>query len=145
MPDLVVLIGQLAVDAPTGDVDWEEERISPERFQENRASLVAAGRTIYETVAIAPDGTVAAQSTISVPPPGASTPRSGARSCTATTAAAGSGWPSRPPTSGPCRTPTRRLRARRHPERRDQPVDDRDQRADRLRAGRGRRRLRTPL
>jgi len=70
VPSLVVLIGQLGVDAPTGDVDWEEEVISPERFRENRASLVAAGRTLYETVAIAPDGTVAAQSTISVPPPG---------------------------------------------------------------------------
>ena len=70
VPDLVVLLGQLAVDAPTGEVDWEEEQITPERFAENRASLVAAGRTIFETVAIAPDGTVAAQSTISVPPPG---------------------------------------------------------------------------
>lgn len=70
VPSLVVLIGQLQVDAPTGDVDWEEEQISPERFTEARASLVAAGRTMYETVAIAPDGTVAAQSTISVPPPG---------------------------------------------------------------------------
>lgn len=67
---LVVLIGQLGVDAPTGDVDWEEEKISPERFLQSRACLVAAGRTMYETVAIAPDGTVAAQSTISVPPPG---------------------------------------------------------------------------
>ena len=70
VPSLVVLIGQLAVDAPTGDVDWEEEQISPERFTESRASLVAAGRTMYETVAIALDGTVAAQSTISVPPTG---------------------------------------------------------------------------
>ncbi len=70
VPSLVVLLGQLAVDAPTGDVEWEEEQISPERFTENRASLVAAGRTIYETVAVARDGTVAAQSTISVPPPG---------------------------------------------------------------------------
>ncbi len=70
VPSLVVLIGQLAVDAPTGEVDWEEEQISPDRFVENRASLVAAGRTMYETVALAPDGTVAAQSTISVPPAG---------------------------------------------------------------------------
>lgn len=70
VPSLLVLMGQLAVDAPTGEVDWEEEVISPERFRENLASLVAAGRTIYETVAVAPDGTVAAQSTISVPPPG---------------------------------------------------------------------------
>ncbi|CAN5383706.1 GNAT family N-acetyltransferase [soil metagenome] len=73
VPSLMTLVGQLVVDAPTGEVEWEEEQISPERFQENLASLVAAGRTIYETVAIAPggpDNVVAAQSTISVPPPG---------------------------------------------------------------------------
>ncbi|WP_323794266.1 GNAT family N-acetyltransferase [Nocardioides sp.] len=70
VPSLVVLHGQLGVDAPTGEVDWEEELITPERFTESRAALVAAGRTMYETVAIAPDGTVAAQSTISVPPAG---------------------------------------------------------------------------
>ena len=70
VPSLVVLLGQLGVDAPTGDVDWEEEAISPERFVQSRAALVAAGRTMYETVAVAPDGTVAAQSTISVPPAG---------------------------------------------------------------------------
>jgi GNAT superfamily N-acetyltransferase len=70
IPSLCVLMGQLGVDAPTGAVDWEEEVISPERFVEGRTSLVAAGRTIYETLAVTPGRTVAAQSTMSVPPPG---------------------------------------------------------------------------
>lgn len=68
VPSLVVLMGQLGVDAPTGAVDWEEEVITPERFLESRASLLAAGRTIYETLAVTPDRIVAAQSTMSVPP-----------------------------------------------------------------------------
>jgi len=70
IPSLCVLLGQLSVDAPTGAVDWEEEVITPERFVEGRTSLVTAGRTIYETLAVTPDRTVAAQSTMSVPPPG---------------------------------------------------------------------------
>lgn len=73
VPSLCVLLGQLAVDAPTGEADWEEEKITPERFRENLASLLKAGRRMYETVAIAPDGTVAAQSTLSVPPEGVRT------------------------------------------------------------------------
>ncbi len=73
VPSLCVLLGQLAVDAPTGEAVWEEEVMTPERFAENRASLLKAGRRIYETVAIAPDGTVAAQSTLSVPPEGGRT------------------------------------------------------------------------
>jgi GNAT superfamily N-acetyltransferase len=70
IPSLCVLLGQLAVDAPSGAVDWEEEVITPERFLESRASLVAAGRTIYESLAVTADRTVAAQSTMSVPPAG---------------------------------------------------------------------------
>jgi len=70
LPSLCVLHGLLGVDAPTGEADWEEEVITPERFLENQASLAAAGRRIWETLAIAPDGTVAAQSTLSVPPDG---------------------------------------------------------------------------
>lgn len=59
--------GQLAVDAPTGEVDFEEELMTPERYVEHLATIKAMGRTTLETLAIAPDGTVAAQSTLSVP------------------------------------------------------------------------------
>jgi GNAT superfamily N-acetyltransferase len=67
VPSLCVLFGQLAVDAPTGDVDFEEETMTPERFAERQATVNAMGRTVFETLAISPDGTVAAQSTLSVP------------------------------------------------------------------------------
>ena len=70
IPSLCVLLGQLAVDAPTGEADWEEEVYTPERYREMAASLAAGGRRMYETVAIAPDGTVAAQTTLSVPAEG---------------------------------------------------------------------------
>jgi hypothetical protein len=67
VPSLCLLFGQLAVDAPTGDVDFEEEVMTPERFAERQATIKAMGRTALETVAIAPDGTVAAQSTLAIP------------------------------------------------------------------------------
>lgn len=70
VPSLCVLLGQLAVDAPTGEADWEEEVITPERHLENLEGLIKSGRRIFETVAVAPDGIVAAQSTLSVPPEG---------------------------------------------------------------------------
>ncbi|WP_372734735.1 hypothetical protein [Nocardioides sp.] len=63
---LCLLLGQLAADAPTGSIDFEEEVISPERLADRYATAAAMGRSIYETVALAPDGVVAAQSTLAV-------------------------------------------------------------------------------
>jgi hypothetical protein len=65
--DLCELIGQLAADAPTGAVDFEEEVVTPERLRENRQRALAMGRKVYETVALTPDRRVVAQSTLSVP------------------------------------------------------------------------------
>lgn len=67
------LMGLLAVDAPTGAVDFEAETMTPERLDERLAASRAMGRDLYETVALAPDGTVAAQSTLSVPTDGTTT------------------------------------------------------------------------
>lgn len=70
LPSYLTLLGQLAVDAPTGAVDYEEEQMTPERYRQNQESLRAAGRTIYDTLAVADtdDGpVVAAHSTMSVP------------------------------------------------------------------------------
>jgi GNAT superfamily N-acetyltransferase len=64
---LCLLMGQLAVDAPTGAVDFEEEAMTPERFAENVATVRAMGRARYETLALTPDRLVAAQSTLVVP------------------------------------------------------------------------------
>jgi len=64
---LCVLLGQLAVDAPTGAVDFDEEVMTPERYAENIATVQAMGRARYETVALTPDRLVVAQSTLAVP------------------------------------------------------------------------------
>ena len=64
---LCVLFGQLAVDAPTGAVDFEEEVFTPERLRERRVAAAAMGRSIFETVALTADRQVAAHSTLAVP------------------------------------------------------------------------------
>jgi hypothetical protein len=63
---LCVLLGQLAVDAPTGAVDFEEEAVTPQRYAEMVATTDAMGRARYETVALTPDRQVVAQSTLAV-------------------------------------------------------------------------------
>lgn len=63
---LCVLIGQLAADAPTGAVDFDEEEITPLRYAEMLASTAAMGRVRYETVALTPDRQVVAQSTLAL-------------------------------------------------------------------------------
>ncbi|GAA2169233.1 GNAT family N-acetyltransferase [Pedococcus bigeumensis] len=51
---------QLAVDAPTGEIDFEEEALSPETYREELGRLQAQGRTMLHTVAIDPSGEVVA-------------------------------------------------------------------------------------
>jgi GNAT superfamily N-acetyltransferase len=64
---LCVLLGQLAVDAPSGAVDFEEEKMTPQRFAEMLATVKAMNRARYETVALTADRQVVAQSTLAVP------------------------------------------------------------------------------
>jgi GNAT superfamily N-acetyltransferase len=63
---LCVLFGQLAVDAPSGAVDFEEETYTRERYAESLATMAAMGRAGYETVALTPDRQVVAQSTLAL-------------------------------------------------------------------------------
>src|SRR5262245_17716615 len=63
---LCVLLGQLAVDAPTGLVDFEEEAVTPQRYTEALDTIEAMGVVRYETIALTPDREVAAQSTLAV-------------------------------------------------------------------------------
>jgi GNAT superfamily N-acetyltransferase len=63
---LCVLLGQLAVDAPTGAVDFDEEAMTPQRYAESLDTIAAMGRVRYETVALTPDRQVVAQSTLAV-------------------------------------------------------------------------------
>jgi hypothetical protein len=64
---LCVLLGQLAVDAPTGAVDFDEEVVTPARYAEMVATTTAMNRARYETVALTPDRQVVAQSTLALP------------------------------------------------------------------------------
>jgi GNAT superfamily N-acetyltransferase len=70
---LCVLLGQLAVDAPTGTVDFEEEAVTPQRYAEMVATTKAMGRARYETVALTPDRQVVAQSTLAMSLEGSTT------------------------------------------------------------------------
>lgn len=63
---LCLLLGQLAVDAPTGLVEFEEEDFNVDRLTERYETARAMDRLVYETVAIGPDGDVVAQSTLAV-------------------------------------------------------------------------------
>jgi GNAT superfamily N-acetyltransferase len=51
---------QLAVDAPTGEVDFEEESLTPETYAENLDRMTRQGRTMVHTVAVTADGEVVA-------------------------------------------------------------------------------------
>lgn len=60
------LLGQLAVDAPSGAVDFEQEMVDAERYAEMMTGVKAMGRVIYETLALTPGREVVAQSTLAV-------------------------------------------------------------------------------
>jgi GNAT superfamily N-acetyltransferase len=70
---LIELRNQLAVDAPTGEVDFEAGGTTLETYLQHAERIAASGRRIYETVAVR-DGQVVAHSTLSAPPPGQAMP-----------------------------------------------------------------------
>jgi GNAT superfamily N-acetyltransferase len=54
------LKGLLSTEAPLGDVEFEQEKWDVERLRQGEARSKAQGRLVYTTVAVAPDGTLAA-------------------------------------------------------------------------------------
>ena len=97
-------LGQLAVDAPTGAVDFEEEVMTPERFAERQTrsrpwAAPSTRRSRSRPTAPWSRPVHAGGARWARTP----TSSSGARSCTASTAATASAWPSRPPTCARCR------------------------------------------
>lgn len=58
------LHNQLALDSPTGDIDFEAESLTPEGLKIRQEKLLEAGRTVYETLAIDKSGEAVAQSTL---------------------------------------------------------------------------------
>lgn len=63
------LRNQLALDAPTGDVDFEAERTTPEMERQKLDRNKRAGRTTYRSLAVR-DGEAVAHSDLVVPPSG---------------------------------------------------------------------------
>ena len=61
------LKGRLSVDAPLGDVDYEQEVWDVARLRETEDRAAAQGRTLHTTVAVAPDGTLAGHTQLAVP------------------------------------------------------------------------------
>jgi GNAT superfamily N-acetyltransferase len=62
-----VLLNQIITDAPTGDVDFEEGRTTPDHLVEREAVMKASGRTAYTTVALDHDGVPVAHNVLVVP------------------------------------------------------------------------------
>ncbi|WP_460522469.1 GNAT family N-acetyltransferase [Flindersiella endophytica] len=54
------LKGRLSTDAPLGDVEFEQEKWDVQRLREGEARSREQGRVVYTTVAVAPDGALAA-------------------------------------------------------------------------------------
>lgn len=61
------LSNQLALDAPSGDIDFEPEGMTPEIFRVRQEKVKEQGRTVFETLAIDDSGVAVAQSTLVVP------------------------------------------------------------------------------
>jgi GNAT superfamily N-acetyltransferase len=73
MPDELLdsylfLLGQLALDAPSGEVDFEAEVVTREVFAKKLERLREQGRHRLMTVAVGPDGDAVAHSDLVIPP-----------------------------------------------------------------------------
>ncbi|HEU4511621.1 MAG TPA: hypothetical protein VFR87_00795, partial [Nocardioidaceae bacterium] len=61
------LLGQLAVEAPTGDIDFEAEVVTREVWAKQLERLRAQGRHKLMSLAVSPDGEAVAHSDLLVP------------------------------------------------------------------------------
>lgn len=61
------LLGRLAVDAPTGDLEFEAEVVTPDGLREREKRLEEQGRIAYATLAISQQGDAVAHSVLCVP------------------------------------------------------------------------------
>ncbi len=67
LPSLCDTKNQLALDAPTGDLDFEAERETPEMHRHREETFRKQGRSRISTFALAPDDTVVAYTDFVVP------------------------------------------------------------------------------
>jgi GNAT superfamily N-acetyltransferase/RimJ/RimL family protein N-acetyltransferase len=61
------LVGSLITEAPMGEMDFEPEVVDAQQIRADEKVFAESGRAKYTTVALAPDGTVAAYSELVVP------------------------------------------------------------------------------
>lgn len=61
------LSSKLITEAPTGDLDYEDEAVDVEAHRIHEEVFAKQGRTIFTTVALAPDGAVAAYTDLMAP------------------------------------------------------------------------------
>ncbi len=62
LPSLCETKNQLALDAPTGEMEFEPEAITPEVFRHHEATLRKQGRTMVSTLAVSPEAEAVAYS-----------------------------------------------------------------------------------
>jgi GNAT superfamily N-acetyltransferase len=61
------LVNRLSVDAPTGDIEFEPESMTPESLRVREQKTKEQGRTVVETLALDRAGQVVGQTTLAVP------------------------------------------------------------------------------
>jgi GNAT superfamily N-acetyltransferase len=66
LPSMVHVHNQLARDAPTGEIDFEAQRETPQQLRERRERDARAGEVTLESVALDPTGQVVAATTLHV-------------------------------------------------------------------------------
>lgn len=69
LPSYCALVNKLVVDAPSGEVDFEEQAATPESVREHTARDVRIGRQLFHALALR-DGEAVAQTDIAVQPQG---------------------------------------------------------------------------
>ncbi|MGI8577051.1 MAG: hypothetical protein ACR2KG_03855 [Nocardioidaceae bacterium] len=67
LPSFCHVTNQLAVDAPSGDIHFEAEAMTPKAWRQREAKLKEQGRTLLNTVAIDHSGEAVAVTTLVVP------------------------------------------------------------------------------
>ncbi len=67
VPSYVHLVNQLALDAPTGEIDFEAEAITPEIYRRQVERFRAQGRHRLTTLALTPHGEAVANTDLVVP------------------------------------------------------------------------------
>lgn len=67
VPSFCYVTNQLAVDAPSGDIEFEAEGMTPEAWRQREAKLKQQERTLFNTVALDTSGDAVAVSTLAVP------------------------------------------------------------------------------